>query len=63
MLETNYRFYLSFENSLCKDYVTEKFFKPMKYDVIPIVFNGADFKSYPPPHSAINALGLYHFIH
>ena len=54
MLESNYRFYLSFENSLCEDYVTEKFFNILKYDVIPITFNGA--KDFGPPNSYINAL-------
>ena len=56
MLEKNYRFYLSFENSLCQDYVTEKFFKPMEHDVLPISLNGADMNQISPPHSSINIL-------
>lgn len=37
MVERDYMFYLAFENSICADYVTEKFFNAMKRDVIPIV--------------------------
>lgn len=56
MLENKYKFYLSFENSLCSDYVTEKFFNVLKYDVIPVTFNGADMTSIAPPHSYVHAL-------
>ena len=34
-MEAGYRFYLSFENSVCADYVTEKFFRILHYNVIP----------------------------
>ena len=56
MLEKQYKFYLSFENSLCSDYVTEKFFNILKYDVIPVTFNGADMSQIAPPHSYINTM-------
>ena len=41
MVERDYFFYLSFENSLCKDYITEKFFNAMKKKLVPIVLGGA----------------------
>ena len=32
-----YKFYLSFENTLCEDYVTEKFYRPLEQAILPIV--------------------------
>lgn len=52
-----YRFYLAFENSLCQDYVTEKFFNVLKLDsVIPIVrgANKTEYARMAPPHSYIH---------
>lgn len=55
MLSTTYKFYFSFENSLCLDYITEKAFKIMKQNVIPVVYNGANTSRFLPPYSFIDA--------
>ena len=55
-LELDYKFYLSFENSVCEDYVTEKFFNILQYNVIPVTYSGANFSAIAPPHSYINTL-------
>lgn len=55
LLESKYFFYLSFENALCKDYVTEKLFRPLSKLVIPIVYNGANSSQFAPPKSFIDA--------
>ena len=55
-LEKMYKFYLSFENSVCADYVTEKFFNILRYNVLPVTYSGADFTQIAPPHSYINTL-------
>lgn len=51
----NYRFYLSFENSLWQDYVTEKLFLAMESFIIPIVYGGANYSYFAPPKSYIDA--------
>lgn len=54
MLEQNYKFYLSFENSFCKDYVTEKLFNILQKNVVPIVYGAVDYDVIAPPHSVID---------
>ncbi|XP_023348411.1 alpha-(1,3)-fucosyltransferase C [Eurytemora carolleeae] len=53
-LGTKYKFYLSFENSLCKDYVTEKLWRILEQDMIPVVLGSANYTDVAPPHSFIN---------
>ncbi|ODM96982.1 Alpha-(1,3)-fucosyltransferase C [Orchesella cincta] len=53
-LGKEYKFYLAFENALCWDYVTEKFFRTLEYGLVPIVYGGADYNNIAPPNSFIN---------
>ncbi|CAG2173693.1 unnamed protein product [Oppiella nova] len=54
MITKKYKFYLSFENSLCKDYVTEKLFRIAEYDIIPVVYGSANYSQIMPKNSYIN---------
>ncbi|KAK3879316.1 hypothetical protein Pcinc_016101 [Petrolisthes cinctipes] len=58
MLSNDYKFYLSFENSLCKDYVTEKLFSKLRIDVLPVVYGFGNYSMLAPPHSYIDALSF-----
>ncbi len=49
-----YKFYLAAENSLCPDYISEKFYRALMNGIVPIVYGGADYTDYAPPHSFIN---------
>ena len=55
MIESKYKFYLSFENSLCTDYVTEKFFQILNRNLVPVVYGAADYSRIAPPNSYIDA--------
>ena len=54
MLNTTYKFYLSFENSLCDDYVTEKFWKAIHNNVVPVVLGAYNYSELMPPNSYID---------
>jgi len=55
MLERDYKFYLSFENSICPDYVTEKFYNALLFSTVPVVYGGADYEAVgAPPNSYID---------
>ena len=56
-LASDYKFYLSFENSRCHDYITEKFFTALKVGMIPVVLGGlskCDYEKIAPPHSFLH---------
>ncbi|XP_048745363.1 glycoprotein 3-alpha-L-fucosyltransferase A-like isoform X2 [Ostrea edulis] len=57
MLRKDYKFYLAFENSNCRDYITEKFFRnALMYDVLPVTMGAHpdDYKRSAPPNSFIH---------
>jgi alpha-1,3-fucosyltransferase len=51
-----YKFYFAFENNLCKDYITEKFFSILKYPIIPVVLGSGNYEHFIPKSGYINAL-------
>jgi alpha-1,3-fucosyltransferase len=57
-----YKFYLAFENSLCKDFITERFFDAMSQNIVPVVLGGSmtgnDYLEVAraPKHSFVDAL-------
>lgn len=54
MLNSTYKFYFAFENTLCIDYLTEKLYNVMNKFIIPVVYSGADLSHFLPPKSYID---------
>ena len=54
-MNITYKFYLSFENSICRDYATEKIYKILRIGgIIPIVLGGANYAKLLPAKSYID---------
>jgi alpha-1,3-fucosyltransferase len=54
MLERRYFFYLSFENSLCVDYITEKFWRLVDRDVIAVTLGAGNYSAFVPPDTYLD---------
>ncbi|XP_041370588.1 alpha-(1,3)-fucosyltransferase C-like [Gigantopelta aegis] len=51
---SRYKFYFAIENSICQDYVTEKFWEALRRKQVPVVMGGARYKELAPPHSYVD---------
>lgn len=45
-VESNYYFYLAFENAICEDFVTERVINALQHFAVPIVYGGANYSRY-----------------
>ncbi|WAR27757.1 FUCTA-like protein [Mya arenaria] len=62
-LHKEYKFYLSFENANCRDYITEKFFlNALRHDFVPVVMGAHpdDYRRVAPPGSFIHVEDFPH---
>ena len=46
IISQSYKFFLAIENSICNEYITEKFFDILKYNIIPVVMGGGNYEYY-----------------
>ena len=53
-LMKKYKFYISFENSICNEYVTEKLYHHIGCGIVPIVMGGAKYQKILPQYSYLN---------
>ena len=49
-----YKFYFSFENSICADHVTDFLLRALKYRMVPVVIGGADYQNILPKSTYID---------
>ncbi|XP_046339393.2 uncharacterized protein LOC124120578 isoform X1 [Haliotis rufescens] len=52
-LIAQYKFAFAFENAVCDDYITEKFWRPLRLGVVPIAFGSSKIKDMAPTDHAI----------
>jgi hypothetical protein len=45
-ISKHYKFFLAFENSICKEYITEKLFRTLRYNIIPVVMGAGPYDFY-----------------
>jgi hypothetical protein len=53
-MSPKYMFLLAFENSICEDYITEKFYDSLLFDIVPVVYGGGDYTKWIPKSAYID---------
>ena len=54
-IRSRYKFYFAVENSVCEDYITEKYCSKLAAGLVPVVFGGANYSRLAIPGTYINA--------
>ena len=54
-IQAQYKFTISFENAICHDYITEKFWRPLTIGSVPVVRGSPTIKDWAPQNSIIVA--------
>ncbi|GFS14810.1 alpha-(1,3)-fucosyltransferase 10 [Elysia marginata] len=52
-LISRYKFALSMENAVCKDYITEKFWRPLMVGAVPVVFGSPAIHDFFPDNNSV----------
>jgi hypothetical protein len=52
----NFKFYLSFESSACKGYITDEFFHWLNFDIVHVVLGLGDYDYYVPKSGYVSAM-------
>ncbi|KAJ8023125.1 Alpha-(1,3)-fucosyltransferase 11 [Holothuria leucospilota] len=50
---SNYKFHLAFENAICDDYITEKFFRPFHVGSVPVYLGASTARDWAPNNSSV----------
>ncbi|XP_050350036.1 alpha-(1,3)-fucosyltransferase C-like isoform X2 [Nymphalis io] len=58
LVEKDYYFYFSLENSFSEDYVTEKLLTALQHSAIPVVYGAANYSRFLPPGSYLDGRDL-----
>jgi hypothetical protein len=55
-IASQFKFFFAFENALCNEYITEKFFRTLNFDIVPVVLGLGNYTKFIPKSGYINVL-------
>ena len=58
----SFKFFLAFENSYCRDYISERFFEILEFNIVPVVRGLANYDYYVSFERFLSLEDFYYFI-